>query len=347
MTDFLETIGADRFAETLLRVDLASLADAAGLIGPFFAVVLIGWLAGRFGIFNAAGLDGLNAFIFNIALPPLLFRAMSQAPEADAAAAPLLLAYATATLALYTLARLTGRGIFGLRRGEDAVYAHLSVNGNVGFLGLPLAAAALGPAAALPTALILTTDIVLVMTLTSLSLEAAGGGGKGPRYRRRRRAIWGPLRRALINPITGGAIGGAVWGYAGEGALGLSLPGPAISLLDLLAQAAAPAALFATGATLAHRRLDRRAAELGSLVIWKLAIHPLAIAAILTVAAPDLPPLWFAAAVLAAACPASNNAVIFAGVHRVYEARASAVVLLTTALSAFAYAAILGALRPV
>lgn len=303
--------------------------EALGLVTPYFAIVAVGWVAAKRGVFAAAGLDGLNAFIFKIALPPMLFQVMLAAPEADAAIWPMIALYGGATLAIYALARLTARAVFGLRGGGDALYGHLAVNGNVGFLGLPLIAAALGPAAALPAAAALTFDLLVVMTITTFSLEAASSGGG---------ALGRALSRAVLNPIVLAVFGGLAYGYVLEGQLGVSMPAPIATFLSVLGQAAAPAALFATGATLAHRELDSRVAELGSLIVWKLAIHPIAVAGAFLLIAPEQPLIWMAAAVLVAATPASNNAVIFAGAYRVYEARASATVLITTALSIATFA---------
>ncbi|MEO1329434.1 MAG: hypothetical protein AAFW46_07220, partial [Pseudomonadota bacterium] len=66
---------------------------------------------------------------------------------------------------------------------------------------------------------------------------------------------------------------------------------------------------------------------------------PAAVILALAVAAPmiapevSIDPIWVAGAALAASCPSSNNAVIFAVQHKIYEARASATVLISTALS--------------
>lgn len=302
-----------------------------GAILPFFAIVVIGWLAARRGLFDEAGLGGLNAFIFNIALPPLLFRVMSRAPAAEGAWSYIAL-YGAATLLVYLLAELTARAVFGLRGQAGALFAHLASNGNVGFLGLPLAAAALGAEAALPTVLALTFDIIVIMSLTTLRLELGRADGAGASR---------ALLRVLLNPILLSVFAGALWGALGEQRLGLALAEPIARLFDTLGQAAAPAALFATGATLAHKTGDRRVGEIGALTLLKLALHPLAVvAAFLLAGDASIAPVWIAAAVLTAACPSSNNAVVLAGVFRAYEARASATVLITTALGVASYAVI-------
>ncbi|MBX2855298.1 MAG: AEC family transporter [Rhodobacteraceae bacterium] len=328
------------------------MSGALAAIAPFFAIVLIGWLSARRGMISEAGLGGLNAFIFNISLPPLLFQTMAAAPErgfgAEGAGWTLLAAYGLATLTLYIGAMLIGTVLFGLRGPSRTLFGHLSANGNVGFLGLPLGVAALGPEAALPTAMILTFDIVVVMSATTLLLERAKTAAPvGPLTASPAASAAAPLRgvgsalqAAFLNPIILGALGGVAWGAVGRGALGLEMVEPLDRLLNVLGQAAAPAALFAVGATLAHKKSDRRYGEITAITILKLIVHPALTVLTLSLLAPNTPQLWIAAAVLAAANPASNNAVIFANIYRVYEARASATVLASTALSLITFAAL-------
>lgn len=264
---------------------------------------------------------------------------MSDAPQAGggAAALDLLIGYGAATVALYLGAQIVGRAAFGLKGPEAAMFSHLSANGNVGFLGVALAIALLGETAAAPVALALTFDIVVIFSLTTalLSLGREDGGGV-------RRA----LARAFLNPVPISVALGLLWGWLGEGRAGLETPAPVETLLVTLGSAAPPAALFAVGATLAHKRGDERMGEIGALLFLKLAAHPLLTLAAFAALVPDADPIWMAGAVLAAACPASNNAVVLAGVFRVYEARASATVLVSTALAAVTIAAFVAAAAP-
>ena len=331
------------------------MSGAVTAIAPFFAIVLIGWLSARRGMISEAGLGGLNAFIFNISLPPLLFLTMSRAPEQgfgeDGIGWAVLMAYGLATLTLYLGAMVIGAALFGLRGPARTLFGHLSANGNVGFLGLPLAIAALGPEAALPTAMILTFDIVVVMSATTLLLERARVAAPLPsvgseaakldaRPPKAAGGVGAALKAAFLNPIILGALGGVAWGGLGRGTLGWEMAEPLTRLLEVLGQAAAPAALFAVGATLAHKKSDRRFGEITAISSLKLAAHPALTLLALTLLAPQTPQLWFAAVVLAAANPASNNAVIFANIYRVYEARASAAVLASTAISLITFAAL-------
>ncbi|MCI4660993.1 MAG: AEC family transporter [Neomegalonema sp.] len=294
---------------------------------PFFGVVLIGWIAATRGVLTAQGLAGLNGFVFNVSLPPLLFLVMQKAPASAGEALWYSLAYGAVTLPLYFFALYLGRSLFKLGSGDRVVYAHLAVNGNTGFLGIPLALAVLGEEGVLPTVLILTFDIIFVMSLTTILLEQS----------RESEGIGQALKRAFLNPIILGVAGGLLWGVIGIGMFDTPLPEPITRTLEILGSAAAPAALFAVGATLGFNRLDRRIGEIGSLSLIKLIIHPVFVGLALAYIAPQTPDMWIAAALLTAAMPSSNNAVLFASVYNTYEVRASATVLVSTAISLITY----------
>ena len=56
------------------------MAATVSVVFPIFAIILVGWLARRFGIVEAAGLRGLREVVFRLAMPALLFSSMVQAP---------------------------------------------------------------------------------------------------------------------------------------------------------------------------------------------------------------------------------------------------------------------------
>lgn len=302
-------------------------------IAPFFCVVLLGYLLARpgllgpRGLFADSGVAALNTFIFQVALPPMLFLATSRSPKTTDGGFDLLLGYGVATIGLYLAMRVAAYAFFRLKGGENALFGYVSINGNAGFLGLPLIALTLGEEALLPAAMVLSFDIMVMMSGTAIQLEALKSGGNALRG----------FVRAIISPIPIAVIAGFAWGWATR-EYGVALPDPVERFLTLLAQAAAPAALFATGAVLATKQGDERVGEIGLMTAAKLVAHPMLVALSLAYLAPDLPPLWAAAAVLAAACPTSNNAVLLAANFGSYEARASAVALISTALSILTYA---------
>jgi predicted permease len=103
-------------------------------------------------------------------------------------------------------------------------------------------------------------------------------------------------------------------------------------LVDYLAQAAAPCALFAMGVTLALRPLKRIPAEISYIVPAKLILHPIAVFIALT-AIGGFEPVWIQAAVLLACLPTATNVFVIGQQYGVWQERASATILITTVFS--------------
>jgi malonate transporter len=292
------------------------------LVLPLFLVVLAGYVAGRRAWLSAEGIKGLTDFVFWFAIPCLLFATMARAPVDRAFDWRFASAMLAAALTWYAAGAVLSRFAFGCRGGEPVVFGFSITFGNTVFIGLPVAAAVLGEAAALPMAVVLTIENGLIIPMAVALLE----------WRRSRE---GALARAPLaagkavarNPIVLAAVGGLAWAVAGY-----PLPGLAQSLTGLIGGAAVPCALFALGATLASLPLSERIAETATISVLKLAGYPALIWATLSLL-PDVDPVWFAAALIYAAMPSGANAFLIAQAYGTYIARASTAVLVTTTIS--------------
>jgi malonate transporter and related proteins len=147
------------------------------------------------------------------------------------------------------------------------------------------------------------------------------------------------LRQIAFHPFIIATFLGVAFAFSG-----LSLPSPANQLLEYLARAAAPCALFAMGVTLALRPLKRVPRELGLIVALKLVVHPLLVYVILS-AIGNFPPNWIYVAMLMAALPTATNVFVMGQQYGFWVQRASASVLITTLLSVGTVTALLYAIR--
>ncbi|MEO1750022.1 MAG: AEC family transporter, partial [Pseudomonadota bacterium] len=112
------------------------------------------------------------------------------------------------------------------------------------------------------------------------------------------------------------------------------------TLIDYLANAAAPCALFAMGVTLGLRPLKRVPPEAVYITFLKLLGAPM-LAYIIVSRAGDFPDVWIYAAVLLAGLPTATNVFVIAQQYDVWVERASAIVLITTVGSVFTVTALL------
>src|SRR3954467_1834866 len=112
---------------------------------PFFALVLLGYLAARQGMLSDAAIPGLNVFVLYFALPSALFRFGMNTPLLQLLSPGILAIYSLCALLMigFTIA-LTWRGSMN----KDAAFgAQVAAFPNTGFMGLPLLVTLVGPAA--------------------------------------------------------------------------------------------------------------------------------------------------------------------------------------------------------
>jgi predicted permease len=288
---------------------------------PFFGLVFCGFAARRSNLLPESAVVGLNAFVFWFALPALLFYKLATTPAVGDFDFRLILAYSGAGLVCYAAAVLIGRTLFRARLGECGIQGMAAAYPNVGYMGLPLVIQIWGDAALAPAIMILITDTLLLFSLTTLLLEADTGKPTSL-YATLKRVARGLAR----NPLLIAALLGIAWWQ-----LALPLPLPVASLLGLLAAAAAPCALFALGATLVGQPISGDKKEVATLVVLKLAAHPVLAGLFAGLLALD--PFLVRLAVVEASLPSAANVFVLATAYGRAPRRASSVVLISTAVA--------------
>jgi predicted permease len=286
---------------------------------PFFAVIGLGYLAGRSRFFPEEATYWLTRFVFFFALSAMLFKFAASLPLAEVFDLNLATGYLLGTLVLYAVAT----GVAMIRRlnmAETAVEAQCAVIGNIGFLGLPMFVLLFGDAAIGPIMVMLAVDLIVFSSLIVVLISLSRDG----------RVSWGVLRtviRGLLqNPMILSISAGLLWS-----GMSLTMPTPMEEFVTVLAGAATPGALFAIGATLASKSAER--IEVASwLSFSKLVLHPIAVAIGVLVLFPSDP---FAAKIVvaSAACPVAGNIFMLARHYGVAPQRVSAAILLSTILS--------------
>jgi predicted permease len=189
-------------------------------------------------------------------------------------------------------------------------------------MGPGLAILALGEQAAVPVALIFCFENIMHFTVAPMMMALAGSDKEPPLE-----LAAGVVKKIALHPF----IIATAFGVAAA-AFGFHAPVALDRLLDYLAKAAAPCALFAMGVTLALRPLKRVPRELGAIALLKLVLHP-ALCYVMLSLVGDFSPTWVFAAVLLASLPTATNVFVIAQQYHVWVERASASILLTTVLS--------------
>ena len=292
---------------------------------PIFAVVAMGFAAGRRGLVTPQGFTAFAAYAFNLALPALMVGMLSRQPLASAFEPRFFAALLGAGLASFLATALLSAALGGADLAVAGAHAQAATGGNQAFLGVPLMLAVLGERATGPIALVILAEAGLLMPL---GLACMGLGHP-------RRGAAGGLARVLaratlLNPIVLGVAAGAALGL-----VGLRLPGPVDRLLGFLGGSAGPVALFALGGTLAGQRPGAGWRPVLGLVAVKLVAYPALAWALLRAA--GLGAEWVAAGTLVAALPTAAYAFVFAQRFEAAPERVSAAILLSTLAGAVTF----------
>ena len=289
------------------------------IITPVFGVMLLGFIAARLKWFDDTANRGLSLFVFNFAIPPMLFRNLSQADLPAHLPWGYLLSYFLVAFSLFGLSYWSTRRYAGRHHQGASICALSACYGNSVLMGIPLTLTAFGEQATVPLFLLLAMQSPLLMPTVTVALEL--GRGKPLQV-----AV-SALRGLFSNPIIVALLLGFTWNL-----LSLPVPAPVNELTRLLGQAATPCALFATGAALSQYRIAGNLAESLWLVSVKIILQPLLVW-LLAAYVFQLPPLWTAVAVLIAALPTGVNAYLFAQRYKVGIATATTTIFLSTTLS--------------
>ena len=307
--------------------------EVIGLVVPFFGLILIGYGLGRRSNFNQDHMGWMNFFIIYVALPALFFKLMAKTPVAELANPGFVLGTTGITLLIFVAVMAGVRIVRKDPLPEAMIQGFAAAYGNIGYMAPGMALLAFGEKAALPVALIFCFDNALHFTMAPMVMAfARHEEGAMPRL----------IVQAAKNIITHPFIMATIIGI-GAAAVQLELPQPVGRMVDLLANAAAPCALFAMGVTLAQRPLQSVPAELSWIIPAKLVVHPLLVWLALGLLGP-FPDVWIHTAILICALPTATNVFVLAQQYGIWQTKASAAILTTTFLSILTVSALLYAI---
>ncbi len=301
---------------------------------PFFALVLLGYLAGRGRLLPEAAIPGLNAYVLFFALPSMLFRFGASMPLARLLDPALIGIYALAavltvalTIAITLRRRPDGPGV---DMKNAAFGAFLAAFPNSGFMGVPLLVALHGQAAAGPVIGTLLVDLFLTSTVCLALAQARRAASNSVAT-----TVRHSLLAALSNPQPW-AIGLG----AAAAAVPFALPAAPAQVLKMLADSASPVALFTIGAVLwraglhgHHRTPVRHYLPVAAI---KLFVHPALVAVIglaARAAGAPVPAFGLMVLILAAALPSASNVSLLAERLGADNGRVARIIMASTVLA--------------
>ena len=293
------------------------------IIAPVFGVVVIGFLAVRLGLLGPVGTRRIVLFVFNAAIPIMLFQRLAAITFPDRIEWGFLFAFYGGALTVLALGIVVAR--FGFRRplDEQAIFGMGAGFSNTVLLGIPLLLTAFGPEAELPVFMIIAFHSATLLPI-SIALIQAGQQAREEAVTVRVAKL---AMEVLANPIIAGIVLGLLVNFAG-----VTLAGPIQAAAELISTVAIPCALIALGGSLAAYPLRGDLGPAAVLAALKLTVHP-CIAWVIAVPILGLGFPWAPVAVVMAGMPSGALVYLFSARYQTATDVAARTVLVSSAAS--------------
>ena len=229
---------------------------------PMFAVIFLGWLARRKGFLPAEFLDPANRLAYYLAIPAMIFRAISKG-SLTAQFNVHVLSVVLVSVILVFAAAWAAVTLFRFRHRQRGTLIQSAFHGNLGYIGLAVAYYALGTEG-LARASILAGFVMILQNLLAVTvLQIYGDRGSV-------RSNIGTLAVKIVgNPVIVAAFSGILFS-----ALNLPVPLVLARSLDILSGLALPMALLLIGASLSFELLRLKFFGVLFIAFMKLLVLP-------------------------------------------------------------------------
>ncbi|MEM8794950.1 MAG: AEC family transporter [Pseudomonadota bacterium] len=278
------------------------------IIIPICALVVLGFLARRFGLVKANADDVIGDFVFKIAIPILLFRLLATASLDDVDPWPIWITYFASVALVWLLAAVLLPILFKREALYGVIGSVASAFANTVLIGIPVIIQAYGETGMVSLSIVLSVHLPLMLLATIIHHDIAqaidgGGGIVGESLAAKAKRF---LKTIFTNPIMIGIMSGVAFRLSG-----LEMPGVVNDFTGKIAGIAGPMALIVLGMGLQKYGVKGNTGPALLTSSLKLGVMPLTVL-ILGHHVFELPPVFTAGLVLAAAAPSGVNSYLFA-----------------------------------
>ncbi|MFT5505484.1 MAG: malonate transporter [Gammaproteobacteria bacterium] len=304
--------------------------DGVGLsvILPFFAIMVAGYLVGKFRLLPNNASEVLSRFVFVIAMPALIFIAVSKVSTSDFFNGSFIAALGGGMAFMFVLGLVVDRWVFKGDMTSHAFHGLALMFSSTAYIGLPLLLTLFGDEALAPGIIGAVITGTLFAPITILIAELSQGNSylKNPLL---------PFTTALTRPPMLATVAGLLVSTSGY-----ALPDTIIRFCEVLGSAFVPCALLSAGLFISSCQLKSTSTEIGWMVFAKLIIHP-AITWYLAFHVFELEGILPVVAVIQAALPCGIPVFVLAQQYNSFVVQSSSTIAWSTALSVLTISALL------
>jgi len=228
---------------------------------PVFAIMAIGFLAGRTGMTSVEDARVVNRFAMMVLMPILCFDLIANAPIYNFSPAPLLI-YAISQVIVFGGGYLIASRVFKFDTGQAVLLAFCTIFPNTVLYILPISKLLYGSDQILPITTIITWDTSIVFIAAIIAMQLISLGKVTP------------AKVAMTlgkNPLLISLVAGLVVAL-----LSIQIAPPVQTFLSFTSAAAPPVALFALGVVLSQTRFSFDVPVI-TFTLVKLIVFPLLI----------------------------------------------------------------------
>lgn len=297
------------------------------IVAPVFLVIGAGYALVRQGIFTHNLTDALMKFAVQVAVPCLLFRATSNLDLDLAFDWRVIFSFYSAATVSFLLAGLSAWKLFRRTPGESVAVGFTALFSNSVLLGLPISERAWGVENLAMVYAIISLHAPFCYLLGITAMEIVRSNGR----------TWHEILLVVLRAMFSNSlmIGIGLGFLVNLG--GVPLPRILTSAVDILSDSALPIALFALGGILTRYHIRADLAQVGTISLFSLILHPLL--TLLSCRLLQVDDTLARTAVLIAAMAPGINSYLFATMYQQGQSVAASTVLLATAISVMSVSA--------
>ena len=297
------------------------------IVFPLIAIMLAGYLAGYFQLFDKSASKVLSRFVFLMAMPAFIFISLARVSVNEFFNWPFLAVLGGGMLAVFGISFIVARYAFPDSIAAHSLHALTAMFSSTAYIGLPLILVVFGEEGLVPGVVGAVITGAVFMPLTIFMVEMNKGCTK-------QKIATVSLVAILRNPLLLATMAGLL-----TSASSVDIPDPVANFCDLLGDAFIPCALFSAGLFISRCSVKGDVKEISWLVFVKLILHPL-ITWWLAFQVFGLEGILPIIAVLQAALPTGVPVFVLAQHYDTFVTRSSAVIVLSTVFSIFTMMAI-------
>ena len=294
------------------------MSEVFNILAPVLVLGMIGYLATWLGFFKNTHRDGLSKYVFDFAVPMLLFSAVVQLNPPKIPTVYLFASYYIPLALVFTVGLFVGWLLLKRSAIEGIIIGLGASFSNTVLLGIPLIPRALGGDALFPLLLLISVHGITIFTVVTVAIEIARGKDTGL-FNLPKQVLLG----LISNPLIVSLVAGFFWKLTNIG-----LHPVAADMFHLVSTSVVPAALFVLGSSLASYSISGSIGPAVLITVLKNTVHPGAVYFLGSWL--GLSTLWLSVATMLAALPTGMNMYLFASRYQVSPSTATTSIFVST-----------------